>query len=68
VVQRVVGADYRDAMPALQNDMQMLVGVGGRERTEAEYQTLFAEAGFRLTKMVPLEDADGLRVLEGAPA
>jgi hypothetical protein len=66
VVQRVVGTDSRAAMPALQNDMQMLVGVGGRERTEAELRSLFADAGFRLTRVVPLEDADGLSVLEGA--
>jgi hypothetical protein len=68
LVQRVVGTDYRDAMPALQNDMQMLVGVGGRERTEAEHRALFAEAGFRLTNVLGLEDADGMCIIEGAPA
>lgn len=34
-------------------DMNMLVIPGGQERTAAEYETLFAKAGFRLTRIVP---------------
>lgn len=34
-------------------DLEMLVCFGGRERTAAEYQTLLAAAGFRLTRIVP---------------
>jgi ubiquinone/menaquinone biosynthesis C-methylase UbiE len=45
-------------------DVNMLVMTGGRERTEAEYRTLFDAAGFALTRVTvtPLE----LAVLEGA--
>jgi hypothetical protein len=34
-------------------DMMMLVGPGGRERTEEEYAALLAKAGLRLTRVVP---------------
>jgi hypothetical protein len=34
-------------------DMMMLVGPGGQERTEQEYNALVAKAGFRLTRIVP---------------
>jgi hypothetical protein len=34
-------------------DMCMLTFTGGQERTEAEYASLLAQAGFRLTRIVP---------------
>ena len=34
-------------------DINMLVNVGGRERTEAEYASLFHMAGMKLTKVTP---------------
>lgn len=34
-------------------DMEMLVMVGGRERTAAEYEALFASAGYRLARILP---------------
>jgi len=34
-------------------DLVMLLIPGGKERTEDEYRTLFAQAGFNLTKIVP---------------
>jgi hypothetical protein len=33
-------------------DMQMLL-IGGRERTEAEYRTLYETAGFDLRRVIP---------------
>jgi O-methyltransferase domain/Dimerisation domain len=47
-------------------DLHMLANVGGRERTEAEYRTLLAEAGFRLTVVVPTQA--GSSVVEAIPA
>jgi hypothetical protein len=38
-------------------DMMMLVGPGGRERTEQEYGTLLSKAGLRLTRVIPTESA-----------
>ena len=47
-------------------DMMMLVGPGGRERTEQEYNTLLGKAGLRLTRVVPTESP--VSVVEGGLA
>jgi hypothetical protein len=47
-------------------DLQMLVMTpGGRERTEAEYRTLLAAAGFELTRIIPTDCPLGM--IETAP-
>jgi len=46
-------------------DIQMLI-IGGRERTKAEFDALFAEAGLKLTRVVPTKCA--LSIVEGVPA
>ncbi|MCP5265604.1 MAG: methyltransferase [Burkholderiaceae bacterium] len=38
-------------------DMVMLAATGGEERTGAEYASLLAKAGFRMTRVVPTESA-----------
>ena len=38
-------------------DLEMLVIASGKERTEAEYAKLVADAGFRLTRIVPTQGA-----------
>lgn len=38
-------------------DLNMLVRTGGRERTEAEYRRLLADAGFTVTNITPTETA-----------
>ncbi|WOH62522.1 methyltransferase [Bradyrhizobium sp. BWC-3-1] len=45
------------AHPGKMLDMVMLVALGGRERTEAEYASLLSKAGFRLTRVVPTKSA-----------
>jgi hypothetical protein len=49
-----------------QSDLNMLVGPGGRERTEAEFEGLLSSASFRLTRILPIGPASG--VLEAVPA
>jgi hypothetical protein len=44
-------------------DLHLLVMTGGRERTEDEFRTLLAAAGFRLTRIVPTDS--GRSVIEG---
>jgi hypothetical protein len=44
-------------------DLQMLVELGGRQRTEAEFATLLGEAGFNLARVVPT-DAQ-ISIIEG---
>ena len=65
VIERQILPDHREAMRVLHADLQMLVNVGGMERTDAEYRSLFEKAGFRLTTIVPLMDAVGFSVFEG---
>lgn len=67
VVERRVDCDYRQALAALHIDLEMLVNVGGRERTDDEYAALFAGAGFHLTTIIPLNDTVGFAVFEGIP-
>jgi len=45
--------------------MMMLVGPGGQERTSQEYVKLLEQAGFRLTRIVPMESA--VSVIEAVP-
>jgi len=47
------------------SDVNMMVNVGGRERTEAEFKTLLDAAGFRLTRIVPTQGP--WSVVEGVP-
>lgn len=46
-------------------DLNMMVIPGGKERTEAEYRTLFAAADFRLASITPTQADVG--VIEGRP-
>jgi hypothetical protein len=45
-------------------DLDMLVGAGGCERTEAEFRTLLSKAGLALTAVTPT-GALGLAIVEG---
>jgi hypothetical protein len=47
-------------------DINMLVVLGGQERTEAEYHALFQAAGFTLTRIIPTQSP--LSLIEGMPA
>jgi hypothetical protein len=46
-------------------DLHMMVAAGGLERTQGEFRRLFADHGFRLTRVVPTP-AD-IAVIEGVP-
>jgi hypothetical protein len=67
VIEREIAPRHPDAMRVLHIDLEMLVNVGGMERTDAEYRRLFENAGFRLTSKVPLKDVAGFSVFEGVP-
>ena len=45
-------------------DLNMLVVLPGRERTEGEFRDLYAAAGFRLTRIIPTA---GVSIIEGVP-
>jgi ubiquinone/menaquinone biosynthesis C-methylase UbiE len=44
-------------------DLEMLVSPGGRERTASEFESLFAQSSFRLTRVIPT--ASPLCIIEG---
>jgi len=48
----MVVAPGNDPNPGKWIDIEMLAMAGGRERTEAEYEELFAKAGLRLSRVV----------------
>ena len=50
---------------AAANDVNMLVCTGGRQRSEAEFESILASAGFRLSRIVPT--LAPVSVIEGAP-
>jgi hypothetical protein len=50
---------------AAANDVNMLVATGGRQRSEAEFQSLLAGAGFKLNRIVPTQAR--VSVIEGVP-
>ena len=59
--------DQSDASrAAAANDVNMLVCTGGRQRSEAEFRSLYAAAGFKLTRIVPTMAR--VNVIEGIPA
>jgi hypothetical protein len=46
-------------------DIAMLVGAGGRERTETDYATLLGKSGFRMNRVVPTESP--VSIVEALP-
>ena len=52
LIERIVGAPNDDPRTKF-SDLNMLVGPGGRERTEDQYASLFESTGFRLVGATP---------------
>ena len=65
IVERLIPADRRQAVPALLSDVNMLVLTGGQERTNEEYGALLATAGLRLAGVRPVAFPYG--VIEALP-
>jgi O-methyltransferase domain/Dimerisation domain len=54
LVERVILTEGIPEVLVLESDVHMLVGPGGKERTEAEYRSLLRAAGFELTQLIPV--------------
>jgi O-methyltransferase domain/Dimerisation domain len=70
LVERYIPEDPREAFGVLQSDLEMLVNVGGRERTTDEYAVLLARAGLKLARTISLdrvEEALGHYLIEAEP-
>jgi precorrin-6B methylase 2 len=52
--------DSASPHPAIWRDLHMLVALGGRERTEAEWRTLLDQHGFAIERMTPLPGPDAV--------
>jgi hypothetical protein len=63
-VERVIQPG-NDPDPAKYTDLNMLVMLGGRERTADDFGALYTQAGFHLTRIVPT--LSGFSVIEGTP-
>jgi orsellinic acid C2-O-methyltransferase len=66
LVERIMPAHVQNAVAdqaVVRADLNMLVGLGGRERTAAEFIALLAASGFRVTKLMPA--AYDFSVIEG---
>jgi hypothetical protein len=57
LVERYLASDPHAALLVLHADLEMLVNVGGRERTTDEYAALLARSGLRLTNTIALGTA-----------
>jgi hypothetical protein len=55
-----------DFCPGKFLDLQMLIFPSGCERTEKQFRTLFAAAGWQLTRIIPTAAADS--IVEAIPA
>ena len=64
LVERVVRPG-NEPDPAKFSDLNMLVELGGRERTAEEFGRLYSEAGFRLTEAIPT--GSPYHIIEGVP-
>lgn len=64
VIERVVPTG-NDPSEAKLFDVNMLVMLGGQERTEREHRMLFEAAGFKLTRILPTHSP--LSLIEGVP-
>lgn len=49
------------------NDLNMMVSLRGKERTEAEYADLLSEAGFRMSGVQPVPGPERVFLIEGIP-
>lgn len=64
VIERVIPAGNVPAEAKL-FDINMLVSSGGKERSEQEYRTLFQQAGFEVTQVLPTSSL--ISVIEARP-
>ena len=62
LVERFMPDRAEHNLDAIMMDVHLLALTGGRERSEAEYRTLLAAAGFTVTRVIPIRS--GHRIIE----
>jgi SAM-dependent methyltransferase len=68
IVEALLPERAADQPAVIRMDLYMLVLLGARERTEAQFRRLLAETGFAVRRVVPTASPAGLSVIEAAPA
>ena len=68
VVDAILPERAKDAAFAIRMDLHMLLLLGARERTEAEFRSLLGAAGFDIERVVPTRSPAGLSVIEAVRA
>ena len=64
VVEAILPERARERPDAIRMDLHMLILLGARERTEAEFRRLLGDAGLELTRVLPTASPAGLAVIE----
>jgi hypothetical protein len=70
IIEPVLPETVDDSMPAVMylSDLNMMVNLGGRERTRTDFEQLCHRAGFTLTSITPLPAPSAFCLIEAAPA
>ncbi len=68
VVEAILPERAHDRPAAIRMDLHMLLLLGARERTEAEFRRLLLDGGFRVRRVVMTASPAGLGVIEATPA
>jgi len=68
VVEAILPERAADQPAVIRMDLYMLVLLGARERTEAQFRHLLASAGFTVRRVVPTRSPAGLSVIEAVPS
>jgi hypothetical protein len=68
LVERVLPERAHDDALMFLSDLNMLVNLGGRERTEQEFRALLDTCGLRLESVVPVRDPARFHLIEAIPA
>jgi hypothetical protein len=66
IVEPVLPETVTDDEVTYLSDLNMLVNVGGRERTRKDFEDVCGRAGLSVTSVVPLADAEPFWLIEAA--
>jgi hypothetical protein len=67
IVEALLPERAADQPAVIRMDLYMLVLLGARERTEAQFRRLLTDTGFAVRRVVPTASPAGLSVIEAAP-
>jgi hypothetical protein len=68
LVEAILPERAREQPAAIRMDLHMLVLLGARERTEAQFRRLLETAGLQVRRVVPTRSPAGLSVIQASPA